>query len=183
MPLARYERRAYNNRSKEFQMTDQPNPNPDASKRETPPAPASGGTSYVVYGNVGPGANIGSGTVTADQIAGNDIVINGMNIDNQGEKFADLLNDLKEMLLKAKEAGEIPVEKAQEVINEIESARDLIEQEKKPSKETLIQKLQKVMEVIDDVLENFNENKSPAAILIRALPFAALLIKLAAQIF
>jgi hypothetical protein len=183
MPLAPGERRAYNRHSKEFRMTDQPNPNPDVSKREIPPAPAAGGTSYVVYGNVGPGANIGSGTVTADQIAGNDIVINGMNIDNQGEKFANLLDDLKEMLVKAREAGEIPLEKAQEVIQELESARELVEQDKKPSKETLIQKLQRVMEVIDDVLENFGENKSPAAILIRALPFAALLIKLAAQIF
>jgi dihydroorotate dehydrogenase len=164
-------------------MTNQPDPNPDASKREIPPAPAAGGTSYVVYGSVGPGANIGSGSVTADQIAGNDIVINGMNIDNQGQKFADLLNDLKDMLLKAREAGEIPVEKAQEVIEQIESARELVEQEKKPSKETLIQKLQRVMEVIDDVLENVSESKSPAAILIKALPFAALLIKLAAQIF
>jgi hypothetical protein len=164
-------------------MINQQNPNPDPSKREIPPAPATGGTSYVVYGNVGPGANIGSGTVTADQIAGNDIVINGMNVDNQGQKFADLLTDLKEMLIKAKEAGELPAEKAEEVIEELESARDLVEHEKKPSKETLIQKLQKVMEMIDDTLENVSESKSPAAILIKALPFAALLIKLAAQIF
>lgn len=160
-------------------MTDQPNPNPNDQKREIPHAPGS----IIVYGNVGPGASIGSGSVTADQIAGNDLIINGTNIDNQGQRFADLLEDLKDLLVKAKDSGELPMEKAQEVIKELEAAKEMIEGQKKPPKDTLIQRLQRVVEVIDDVIDNLNESNHPAAVLLKALPFAALLIRLASQIF
>ncbi len=138
--------------------------------------------SIVIYGNVGVGASVGRGSVNAEQIAGNDLIVNGTMIDNQGQ-FADLLENLKEMMIKAKEIGELPVQLAHDVIQEIDSAQDLVKDEKKPPKETLIKKLQNVVEMLDNVLETVSESRSPAAILIKAVPFAMTLIRIATQLF
>ena len=163
-------------------MADQPNPNISTPGKETA-SPNTVNYNISIGGDVGVGSSIGFGSVSADQIAGNDIVINGMNIDNQGQKFADLLGDLKDLLLKAKETGELIEPAANEVIKQIDSAKDLIEKEKNPPKDTLIEKLHRVMETIDDALEGLNRSHAPAVMLLKALPFVAMLIKLASQIF
>ncbi len=169
-------------------MTDKPdsnpnNPNTFPSKNEAPVFPQPGGDSFVVYGSVGPGAVVGRGSVNADQIAGGDLIVNGAVVDGNQGQFADLLEQVKDLLLQAKAAGELSPPKADEVIKELEAAKELVQQEKKPPKETLIQKLRHVAEVIDDALESFDQSRTPAAVLLKALPFMALLIKLAAQIF
>jgi archaellum component FlaC len=101
---------------------------------------------------------------------------------NQGS-FADLLEQVKDLLLQAKAAGELLPPKADEIIKELESAKELVEKEKNPPRETLLQKLRRVADEIDDALESFDKNRSPAAVLLRAIPFVALLIKLASEIF
>jgi hypothetical protein len=164
-------------RRKEFQMTNQPNPNDPSDKKD------SGNTySISIGGNIGAGASIGFGSVTADQIAGNDIIVNGMNIDNEGQRLSELITELKDLLNKAHQAGELPEDKAREVISTLEQAQELVEKEKVPPKGTLMQKFQRVMEVIDDVLDSMNDSKHPAALLIKALPLAAVLIKIASQL-
>jgi hypothetical protein len=160
-------------------MTNQPNPNLPDPKND----PSSVTYSISIGGDVGVGASVGFGSVNADQIAGHDNIINGMNIDSEGQKFADLITDLKDLLLQAHKAGELPEEAARELIGNLEQARELVEKEKKPRKEPLMEKLHRVMEVIDDALDALNNSKHPAALLIKALPIAAMLIKLASQIF
>lgn len=149
-----------------------------AERNETP----RNGDSIVIYGNVGVGASVGRGSVNAEQIAGNDLIVNGTMIDNQGQ-FADLLDSLKDMMIKAKELGEMPEQVAHDVIQEIDSAQELIKDEKKPPKETLIHKLQRVVDMIDNVLDTISESRSPAAVLIKALPFAMTLLRIASQLF
>ena len=87
------------------------------------------------------------------------------------------------LLIQAQQAGELPEDKARELIENLEQAKKIVQNEKKPPKAPVIEKLQRVFDVIDDMLDTFNESKHPAALLIKALPIAALLIKLAAQIF
>src|SRR5574341_2287618 len=169
-------------------MTDQPdsntnNPNTFPSKNEVPISPQPGGDSFVVYGSVGPGAVVGRGSVTADQIAGGNLIVNGAVVDGNQGSFADLLEQVKELLIQAKAAGELLPPKADEVIEELESAKELVEKDKNPPKETLLQKLRHVADIIDDALESFDQNRSPAAVLLKAIPFLALLIKLESQIF
>lgn len=167
-------------------MDDKPasnNPSSFPSKNEVPVFPQPGGDSFVVYGNVGPGAVVGRGSVNADQIAGGDLIINGAVVsENQGQ-FADLLEQVKDLILQAKAAGEMSDPLAQEAIEELESAKEIVKQDKNPPKETLIKKLRRVAETIDNALEALDDSKTPAAMLVKALPFVALLIRLAAQIF
>src|SRR5688572_23362953 len=130
-------------------MTNQPNPNLPDPKND----PSSVTYSISIGGDVGVGANVGFGQVNADQIAGHDNIINGMNIDSQGQKFADLITDLKNLLLQAHQAGELPEERARELIGNLEQAKEIVENEKKPTKAPLIEKLQRVFDVIDDTLD------------------------------
>ena len=162
-------------------MADQPNPNPPTPGKD---APAAQPVSYTVHigGDMGVGASL-FGTVKADQIAGHDIVINGLNIDNQNEKFADLLADLKELLLQAQVDGELPDDQAKIALAEIDSAQEIVETEKNPPKDSLLVKLHNVMETIDNALEALNRSHAPAVLLIKAAPFVVMLIKLASQIF
>lgn len=159
-------------------MSNQPNSN-------LPDPKTNGNVTYSISigGDVSVGASVGFGSVNADQIAGNDIIVNGLNIDNQGQKFGELITDLKNLLMQAFEAGELTEDKAKELIGHLEQAKELVDTQPKPPKAPLIEKLQRVMDVIDDALDSFNESKHPAALLIKALPIAALLLKLAAQIF
>src|SRR5688572_2759973 len=145
-------------------MSNQPNPNLPIPKND----PSSVTYSISIGGDVGVGASVGFGQVNADQIAGHDNIINGMNIDSEGQKFADLITDLKNLLVQAQQAGELPEDRAKEIIDNLEQAKDLVQKEKKPSKAPVIEKLQRVFDVIDDTLDAFNESRHPAALLIKA---------------
>ena len=84
-------------------MEDKPNPNLEPPKREIPPMPSQvSGDNIVIMGNVSAGANVGSGTVTANYISNQDMIINNGTVGTgSGEQFADLLVKLKEMLVQA----------------------------------------------------------------------------------
>jgi uncharacterized protein with von Willebrand factor type A (vWA) domain len=168
-------------------MELEPNPNqtdPNAipSKSESPFSPHPGGDSININGPVGPGVVVGRGTVYAQQIAGGDIILNGSAVDKQ-RSFADLLQDLKDLIEQAKQAGELTVKVADEVTRDLDSARELVEKDQPPPKHTLVEKLQHVAATLDRALETLENNRSPVMILIKALPFVALLIRLANQIF
>lgn len=164
-------------------MESQPNPSSIDEKRETNTERSPvGGDHIVIHGNVGPGANVGKGSVRADQIAGHDLIVNGVLANGQNQ-FGDLLTELRNLLVEAKEAGELDDQMAQEAISNVEAAVELVTGEKTPAKPTLIKKLETVVDLIDAAVDTFGAEGGVAKILLRALPIAALLVKLALRFF
>jgi len=166
-------------------MQDKPNPNPDAPKREIPPMPAQvGGDNIVVMGNVSAGGNVGGGSVKANYIAGGDMVINNGTVGaNSGEQFAELLAQLKDMLTQANDKGEMDDLTAKQAITQLESAEKLIKEEKKPPKPEIVKKLEAVADVINAAIDTLTQDGSVAMILLKALPIAVMLVKLASKLF
>ena len=165
-------------------MQDQPNSN-QKSQRESPPASSSvGGDHIVITGNVGPGVNIGRGSATFQNIAGNDLVTNNGVISDGQTQFTDLLDDLKDMILQAKDKGELDGILAKQAVEQLDTAADMIKKEKKTAKPVLIKKLEAVAEMIEAAVEVFTAGDGGiATILVKALPIAYMLVKLAARIF
>lgn len=165
-------------------MNTKPDSNLEPEKRETgPPDPPAGGDHIVIYGDVGPGANVGRGSARSDYNAGRDLIINGV-VAETPDQFADLLAELHGLIQEAQQAGELDEPTAQDVLSSLESATDMIRQETKPVKSKLIKKLQYVADVIDAAVDVFDTQAGGVAkFLLRALPFAALLVKLASRIF
>ncbi len=166
-------------------MLDKPNPNLDEPKREIPPAPPSvGGDHIVIQGNVGPGANVGSGSLTADTIAGGDITItNGGAPANGHQQFAEMLADLRAMLEQAKEKGELDPLLAGQAIKNLDSAQELVTKDKKPPKSEIMKRLEAVAQMIDAAVDMLTQDGSVGSILIKALPVAVALIKIASHLF
>ncbi len=169
-------------------MQDQPNSNQTNSQKETtePPQPPSGvGDHIVITGNIGPGANIGRGSARSTNIAGNDLVINNGAVApaNQAQ-FTDLLSDLRELIVQAQEKGELDEMLARQAVEQLETAADMVKKDKKPDKPILVKKLEAVAEMIQAAVEVFTAGEGGiATILVKALPIAFLLVKLAARLF
>ena len=166
-------------------MEDKPNPNLEPPKREIPPVPSQvSGDNIVVMGNVSAGANVGSGSVTATHISGGDMVINNGTVGSgSGEQFADLLVKLKELLMQAQEKGEMDPESAKRAIEQIDSTEKILKEEKKPPKPEIVKRLEAVAEVINAAIDTLTQDGSIAMILIKALPVAMMLVKLAGKLF
>jgi hypothetical protein len=167
-------------------MDEQPNPNRNLSQTEDSQGNKSvtiGGDHIVVHGNVGPGAVVGGGTVNGTHFAGNDLVIQQGGSTDEQTQFSDLLSELKELIVKARESGEIGVTAAQQVLTDIEQATDLVKKDKKPSKGRLVQKLSSVSSVLEAAAEVFVPDESKAEFLLRAVSIASVLIRLAMRLF
>ncbi len=158
-------------------MENKPDPNPDAPKREM------GGDHIVITGNIGPGAVIGSGSVQADYIAGNDLIINGT-VAETPERFSDLLTDLRSIVAQAKEAGELGEQVAQQIIDNIDEAAEIVKTNpEKPPKSALVKRLESVADMLDAAVDVINVDGGVAKILLKAAPIAALLVKIALRFF
>lgn len=143
-----------------------------------------------IGGNVGPGAVIGRGTVQADNIAGRDIIaghdlttsgdgdISGMTTDD----FRSILAEVRKMIVRAQEEGELPEEVAQVALQDIDEATQLAE-EKPPRKTHIARKLDDVSEILDGATETIEAAGGVARVVGKTLPFVALLVKLASYIF
>lgn len=165
-------------------MQDQPNSNQASSQKETVTPPSGGGDHIVITGNIGPGSNIGRGSVQSAHIAGNDLIINNGVVTESHAQFSDLLADLKEMILQAKEKGELDGSLAKQAVEQLEAAAELVKKEKKTDKPLILQKLEAVADLIEDAVEMFSaQDGGIATILLKALPIAAILVKLATHIF
>lgn len=176
-------------------MLDKPNPNPGEPKREIPPAPPEprtvlpgsvGGDHIVIQGSVGSGANVGSGSVTADQIAGGDITIinnGGGKAANSPQQFVEMLGDLRTMLEQAKEEGELDPLLAGQAIKNLNSAEELITKDQKPPKPEILKRLEAVAQMIDAAVDMLTQDGSVGSILLKALPVAVALIKVASHLF
>jgi hypothetical protein len=168
-------------------MDNQPNPNRNLPQKEDDRGNKSvtiGGDHIIVHGNIGPGVVLGGGTVNGTNFAGNDLIINeGASSSTEQTQFSDLLAELKELIIKARETGEIGVSAAQQVITDIEQASDLVKREKKPPKGRLVQKLSSVSSVLEAAVEVIIPDESNAEFLLRAVSIAAVLIRLAMRVF
>ena len=164
-------------------MDNKPDLNSSAPKKEAESGQHPvGGDRIEIHGNVGPGASVGRGAVYADQIAGHDLIVSGVLTGDQSQ-FGDLLTELKALLLQAQEAGELDEPVADQAITELDAAVDLIKQESKLDRQNLIKKLKAVTDLIDAAVDTFSAEGGVAKVLLRALPIAALLLKLAVRFF
>lgn len=165
-------------------MESKPNPNPFAPKKENGEQLPTGANNNIINigGDVGMLANVGSGSVYTDQVAGHDLVINGVLADST-TGFADLLVDLKELIIKAKEAGELGDTVAQQAVATLEEAAELIVKEKKPPKQQIIKKLEFVADLLDAATDLMGASGGISKILVQATPIAAFLVKLALRLF
>ncbi len=135
----------------------------------------------IIDGNVGPGASI-KGSVNANNIAGGNIIISGNTVGTQ-EQFASLLKDLQALIDQAKAAGELDDAAAQSANTDLEEAATAIESEDKPPKRFLMEKLESVSNTLSAAAEALTVSGKVAKILIKAIPFVALLIRLAERLF
>ncbi len=164
-------------------MQYKPNPNPDAQKREIQPAPApAGGDSISVQGNVGPGSVVGRGSVTASNIAGGDLISNSGTV-GSAEEFADLIAQLRDMLAQARDKGEMDAQTASQAMQQLQSAQELVKQTPKAPKPEIVKKLEAVTTIIDAAVDTLTNQGSVATILIKALPIAVMLVRLATRLF
>lgn len=165
-------------------MQDKPNPNPTEPKKEIRPVPASAGGDFIVIGrDVGVGANVGSGHVQADAIAQGDIVINNGLAGQDTAQFVEMLHDLRVLLQQAQDKGELNPSLAKQAIHNVDSAAQMVGQDKKPPKSELIKRLESVVQVIDAGLEMVTQQGTIGSLLLKALPVAVMLLKLATKIF
>jgi hypothetical protein len=138
----------------------------------------------VITGNIGPGSNIGRGSARSNNIAGNDLVINNGTFAEGQTQFSDLLADLRELIVQAKEKGELDGTLAKQAVEQLETAAEMVKKDKKPDKPILIKKLEAVAEMIQAAVEVFTAGDGGiATILVKALPIAFLLVKLATRLF
>jgi hypothetical protein len=163
-------------------MQDQPNPS--VPPKDAVPPSSVGGDSIVITGNVGAGANIGRGSSQSTYIAGNDLIINNGVVAEGQTQFTDLLSDLKEMILQAREKGELDDILAKQAVEQLDTAAEMVKKEKKTDKPVLIKKLEAVADMIEAAVEMFTAGDGGiATVLVKALPIAIMLVKLATRMF
>jgi len=135
----------------------------------------------IIDGDVGVGANI-KGATYANNIAGGNIIISGNTVGAQ-EQFVSLLKELQTLINQAKTAGELDEPTAQRTNAEIEEAAAAAEGEGEPRKRVLLEKLASVSSILSAAVEALTSAGRAAKILVKALPFVALLLRLAEQLF
>ncbi|HOA22632.1 MAG TPA: hypothetical protein PK801_03065 [Aggregatilineales bacterium] len=140
-----------------------------------------GGDQNIVYGNV-TGGVVGRGTVNATNIAGGD-VNNGAREAAMPREFADLVSELEQLIVEARDAGEMPKPVAEKALSNLSEAVAIIKKEEKPPKNEIMRRLQYVADVIDAIVDMVTEAGGAAGILLKALPVINLLIKTAGRIF
>ena len=123
-------------------MADKPNPNlgPQKKEEEETQDMSTGNVSYTVHGHVSAGSNVGPGSVNAKQVAGRDLITinNGKTQDDDFTRFADKMSELKDLILEAREAGEIPAELADEALTNLKDVAEAVGKDKKTAAKPLI---------------------------------------------
>ena len=165
-------------------MQIQPNSNLEPEKEENgEQAPVHVGGDYIhITGSVGPGASIGRGSVTAHNIAGGNITTNGK-LQEERAEFTRLILELKDLVLEAHNTGELNDNATQKVVKSLFEAAEMATKESKPAKSKIMRKLEYVADVLDAAVDFLGSRGGAAKILVKAMPVAALLIKVAGRIF
>ena len=164
-------------------MDNKPDSNQKLPEKGSAPNHASAGRDHIVItGDVGTGANIGSGIYSADYIAGGDMsVLNGQNPNPEKVEFAQRMVELRQTIIEAHKSGEINERVARKVIDNLNETAKLATEETPPPKSAILRKLQYVADILDTAVDMLGDG--PGRVLVRALPIAALLIKIATRIF
>lgn len=163
-------------------MEDKPELNDSTSDSSNSRSAGRAGRDYnSVIGNVVAGV-VGSGSSDSGYSAGGDMVVNA-SAPEKTQEFTDMLADLKRLILEAQEAGELNEKTAQKAMTSLTEANAFIHKEGKPPKAQIIRRLQYVADVLDAAVDMISASGGVAEILARALPVAALLIKVAGRVF
>jgi|GEM_PF-900894 len=167
-------------------METKPNPNPkEPTKSTVSPHISIGRDHIVVRGDIGTGSNIGSGSVRARQIAGGDQINvgNGQPSEDDKNTFAAKMAELRDLIIAAKDKGELDGKLAEEALSNLEEAAQLITAAEKPPKSLIIRKLEYIGDILDTASDLLSSGGGVAAVLAKAVPIAALLVKIATRIF
>lgn len=172
-------------------MPDKPTPNQSDTESAPPPAdqptPTTGpyvGRDHITAHDVGAGASIGSGSVSAENIAGHDLTIsNGAQRREEETRFAEEMGHLRGLIVKAYKAGELSEATARKALANLEETGKLIAQERKPPRIEIVRRLQYIADILDAAADFLSSSGGVAKVVLQALPVAALLIKLASRLF
>lgn len=164
-------------------MDDKPDSNQQMTDEESDTGHASVGRDHIVItGDVGTGANIGSGTYTADNVAGGDITVNnGPEATADRAEFTRQMLELRRTIVEAHKSGEINERVARKMIDNLNDTAKLASEADPPPKNAILSKLQYIADILDTAVDMLGNG--PGRVLVRALPIAALLIKIATRIF
>lgn len=172
------------NQSKPQEETSPHSPDvPPVSDPAQPPLSV-GGDCISIGGDVGPASNVGRGSVHTDQFAGRDLIIhNGLPREEVEAQFTEEMTKLQSLIVKAFKAGELSERTARKALSHLEETAKLISREEKPPKVEIVRRLQYVANVLDAAVDFLGASGGVAKVLLQAIPVAALLIRLAAQLF
>lgn len=163
-------------------MSDQPDTNTtDSDQTISRSSYRIGGDNITVNGNV-TGGVVGRGSVYSENIAGDDVNIGARTADAPRE-FAEMMVELKKIIVEARDAGELNERTAEKALNNLVEAAAIVKKEEKPPKNEVVRRLQYVADVIDAAVDMITDAGGAAGILLKALPVANLLIKTAGRIF
>lgn len=169
-------------------MEEQPNSNmkpadgePPKSGEKPPVPPSVGGDSVVVYGDVGMGAGLGHANITIKQAAGRDIWNIGSGSDESEDfsRFAEKMKELRDLIISARNAGELNPTLADEALDNLEQVAELVAEAEAPPRRPLLSKLGYVGDILDTAADMVEDS----TVITRAIPVAALLVKIATRIF
>ena len=164
-------------------MDNKPYSNPPLPEDESDHSHVHAGRDHIVIqGDVGAGANVGSGINSIDYVAGGDMVVNnGQELAAKESEFVQHMSELRRYVVEAHKSGEINERVARKVVENLNETAKLATETKPPPKNEILRKLQYVADVLDTAVDMIGNG--PGSILIKALPVAALLIKIATRIF
>jgi hypothetical protein len=168
-------------------MTDEPKTTrstaPGAGDETPPKEPHTpvGGDQINIGGNVLPGAVVGSGS---SQIG---ILINGgLNIGSgqeiTREHFVEMLKELRSLVARAEQAGELEPGQARQALKNLEEAVDMATHDK-PPKTRLLAKLTVIADLLDAAASTADLARGALQWLVKAVPVAAILVELAQRLF
>jgi len=137
-----------------------------------------------IGGNVGPGAAIGSNaSVQANgHIAGRDITANSETEGQSPQEFIEILGELRKLIEVAQQEGELEKAVAKAALENVDAAADLATQ-KPPPKRPILRKLEDLSDLLDGAAETIESAGGAARMITRAVPIAAMLLKLASYLF
>jgi hypothetical protein len=163
-------------------MNDDPDVRlPDDDEDEVPPR-RDEGDNIVVHGDVKVGGVVGRGSVRADYIAGRDINLSPEK-KRDAREFADLMVELKSLIVKAHKSGELDEKIARKALKNLSETAQMVTDENKPPKSQILRRLQYIQDILDMAVDLFSAEGGPAQILLKALPVVSMLIKIASRIF
>jgi hypothetical protein len=168
-------------------MVNEPKANnpirPDAGGESPPEKPHAnvGGDQIIINGNVAPGAVVGSGS---SQIG--ILIDGGLNVGSgqevTREHFVEMLKELRSLIARAEQAGELEPRAARKTLRNLEDAVEMVSHDK-PPKTRLLVKLAMIAELLEASASATELARGAVQWLIKAVPIAAMLVELAQRLF